>query len=379
MSTSQTPRRRPPDLRGSSRAPRATVEPARDPSRPGITVVVLADPGRCTLGAEGAQESLQQELARVFGSAEVRVRSQLLGISEANTLEMSTPRALMAGDEDVDAVLMLTEMPRRHGGAPLIAEVFPEQCSAAIAYPVVGVLSSKKRLTSVFMACVLRITGVGTEEDHERYSLHGNAWTEATGEAGAMLTANTVTGVPRTIIGMVATNAPWRAAPKLSSAVAAACATGAFGIFYSNIWEMSAALSTPRLLMIGLLAMTLMVGWLIISGNLWERPKREDPATVHLYYNLSTVLTLYLSVLGLYLAMVLLIFLAGLVVIDPDYLESVIKRPASLDRYLDIAWMSAALGVVAGGLGASFDDETDLRSLTHGRRENQRRPEELRD
>lgn len=342
-------------------------------------MVVLADPGRCTLGAEGAQESLQQELTRVFGSAEVRVRSQLLGISEANTLEMSTPGALMAGDEDVDAVLMLTEIPRRHGGVPLIAEVFPEQCSAAIAYPVVGVLSSKKRLTSVFMACVLRITGVGTEEDHERYSLHGNAWTEATGEAGAMLTANTVTGVPRTIIGMVATNAPWRTAPKLSSAVAAACATGAFGIFYSNIWEMSAALSTPRLLTIGLLAMTLMVGWLIISGNLWERPKREDPATVHLYYNLSTVLTLYLSVLGLYLAMVLLIFLAGLVVIDPDYLESVIKRPASLDRYLDIAWMSAALGVVAGGLGASFDDETDLRSLTHGRRENQRRPEELRD
>lgn len=379
MSTSQTPRRRPPDLRGSSRAPRATVEPARDPSRPGITVVVLADPGRCTLGAQGAQASLQQELTRMFGTAEVRVQPQLLGISEANTLEMSTPGALMNADEDVDVVLMLTEMPRRSGGVPLIAEVFPEQHSAAIAYPVVGVMSSKKRLTSVFMACVLRITGAGTEEDHQRYSLTWNEWTEATADTTAQLRANTVTGVPRTIIGMVATNAPWRAAPKLSSAVAAACATGAFGIFYSNIWEMSAALSTPRLLMIGLLAMTLMVGWLIISGNLWERPKREGPAAVHLYYNLSTVLTLYLSVLALYLAMVVLIFLAGLVVIDPDYLESVIRQPADLGRYLDIAWMSAALGVVAGGLGASFDDEADLRSLTHGRRENLRRPEELRD
>lgn len=315
----------------------------------------------------------------MFGSAEVRVQPQLLGISEANTLEMSTPGALMARDEDVNAVLMLTEMPRRHGGVPLIAEVFTEQRSAAISYPVVGVLSSKKRLTCVFMACVLRITGVDSEEDHQRYSLNWNAWTEAYGDTNAMLKTNTVTGMPRTIVGMVATNAPWRTAPKLSSAVAAACATGAFGIFYSNIWEMSAALSTPRLLMIGLLAMTLMVVWLIISGNLWERPKREGPATVHLYYNLSTVLTLYLSVLGLYLAMVLLIFLAGLVVIDPDYLESVIRQPADLGRYLDIAWMSAALGVVAGGLGASFDDETDLRSLTHGRRENLRRPEELRD
>ncbi|MGP5078596.1 hypothetical protein ACTXKZ_11075 [Brachybacterium alimentarium] len=39
----------------------------------------------------------------------------------------------------------------------------------------------------------------------------------------------------------------------------AASATGAFGIFYNSIWQMSAALSTPRLLLIGLLAMTSMV------------------------------------------------------------------------------------------------------------------------
>lgn len=65
-------------------------------------MVVLADPGRCTLGAQGAQVSLQQELARMFGTAEVRVQPQLLGISEANTLEMATPGALMNADQDVD-------------------------------------------------------------------------------------------------------------------------------------------------------------------------------------------------------------------------------------------------------------------------------------
>lgn len=345
----------------------------------GITVVILADPGRCTLGAQSVQEPLREELSRMFGSAEVRVQSEMLGISRHNTLEMSTPGSVRSADRDVDAVLMLTEMPRRSGGIPLIAEVFPEQHAAAVAYPVVGVMSSRKRLTSVFMSCVLRILGTGTPEDHERYALPWNEWTEATEHSTAQLKAHTVTGVPRTIIGMVATNAPWRAAPRLSSALAAACATGAFGIFYSNIWEMSAALSTPRLLMIGLLAMTLMVVWLIVSGGLWERAEREDPTTVHLYYNLSTVLTLFLCVLGLYVTMVVLIFLAGLVVIDPDYMESVIKQPADLGRYLDIAWMSAALGVVAGGLGATFDDDTDLRTLTHGRRELQRRREALQD
>lgn len=41
-------------------------------------------------------------------------------------------------------------------------------------------------------------------------------------------------------------------------------------------------------------------------------------------------------------------------------------------RYLDIAWLSAAMGVVAGALGSSFDNDTDLRNLTHGQRERQR-------
>lgn len=348
---------------------------SRDDMPPkGISVVVLADPGRCTLGAKSAQETLQKELTRMFGAATVEVKSQLIGVSEANTLEMSTPGSVRSDDAGIDIVLMLTEMPRRSEGRPLIAEVFDEEQAAVLSYPALGVLSSTKRLTSVMMGCVLQLTGAGTAEERSRYTLRWNRWSDPSEEHDAHLLANPGTGVPRTILGMVATNAPWRAIPKLSSALAAASATGAFGIFYSNIWEMSAALSTPRLLMIGLLAMTLMVVWLIVSGGLWERAVKEDPATVHLYYNLSTVLTLFLCVLVLYVTMVVLIFLAGLVVIDPDFMESVIKRPAGLDRYLDIAWLSAALGVVAGGLGASFDDETELRSLTHGKREKLRVP-----
>lgn len=45
---------------------------------------------------------------------------------------------------------------------------------------------------------------------------------------------------------------------------------------------------------------------------------------------------------------------------------------ASGARYLDIAWLSAARGVVAGALGSSLDKGTDMRSLTHGQRERQR-------
>lgn len=70
--------------------------------------------------------------------------------------------------------------------------------------------------------------------------------------------------------------------PQLSSVLAAASATGAFGIFYSSIWQMSDALS-------------------------W--------------------------------------------------------------------WRLVVTGVIAGALGSSFDSSTDVRSITHGQRERQRRIE----
>src|SRR5690606_20648495 len=123
----------------------------------------------------------------------------------------------------------------------------------------------------------------------------------------------------------------------LSSALAAAAATGAFGIFYNSIWVMSTYLSTPRLIGVGLLAIAAMTAWLIASNGLWDSPERENLARVVLLYNLSTVVTLVLCVLVLYAALVLLILAGGLIVIAPEYMEDVTGQPPAFTRYLDIA------------------------------------------
>jgi hypothetical protein len=188
-----------------------------------------------------------------------------------------------------------------------------------------------------------------------------------------LMTGSRVVGGVRTVAGMVRGNEPLRTVPKLSSALAAASATGAFGVFYSSIWSMSMYLTTQRLLSIGVLAVLAITGWLIIGNRLWDAPKNQGLARVVLLYNLSTVLTLLMVGGLLYLALVAVIFLSAVIVIDPDYLAVILQRDASVMRYLDIAWLSAAMGVVAGALGASFDEDADLRTLTHGQRERQRR------
>ena len=112
-----------------------------------------------------------------------------------------------------------------------------------------------------------------------------------------------------------------------------------------------------------------MVLWLLLSNRLWERAGHTAAAEVFVYYNLSTLLTLFLCVLGLYLALFVVILAASLVVIDPDFMAEIMEEPVGFSNYVDIAWLSAAMGVVAGGLGTSFDESTDLRQLTQGRRE----------
>lgn len=340
----------------------------------GISVLVLADPGLCVHRAQSIQERFEAELTRVFGSATVHVQPQLLGINDSNTLEFATIGSTRADYEHVDVLLMITEMPRHADGKTLIAEIFPEVTAAVLSYPTIGVLAGRQQWVSLLMACAVRLVDGATDEDLDRYTLRWNRWTEPTDGRPGRLHAHAVTGVPRTIVGMVATNAPWRAAPQLSSALAAASAAGAFGIFYNSIWQMSAALSTARLLLIGLLAISLMVLWLLASNRLWERPVQDNATAVLVYYNLSTVLTLFLCVLALYLALFAMILGASLVMIDPGFMAEILGQPARFARYVDIAWLSATLGVVAGGLGATFDDSTDLRQLTHGSRENQRRP-----
>ena len=347
---------------------------APDPAS-GVTVLLIADPGLPTARARSIEGELQQMLNEVY-SPPIRfeVQTSTLRLRPDGTLDLSQAIEQAQTVGDPDAVLLLTEIPRVQDGRALIAEIFPDHNIAVISCPTLGVLTTRRRIRDTLMNCTVRMKPTRESRDASRYERGWARWEEVVGpEEHQMLLGSRVIGGARTVAGMVAGNEPLRTAPKLSSALAAAAGTGAFGIFYSSIWSMSMYLTTQRLVGIGVLAMIAITAWLIIGNRLWDAPKDRSLGRVVLLYNLSTVLTLLLIIGLLYVALVVAIFLGALIVIDPDYLAVTIESEASLVRYLDIAWLSAAMGVVAGALGSSFDKDTNLRSLTHGQRERQRR------
>ncbi|MGJ5724094.1 hypothetical protein ACSBQT_06945 [Brevibacterium sp. H602] len=338
-----------------------------------LRVLVVADPGLPSRRAASIHSSLERYLREAYGvTTTLYTRTDTVYLTPERELALDAVEDLRADYPDVNIILILTEIPRHTQGDPLIAEVYSDRNLAVVSCPTLGAWATKRRIIKVMMSSVNKLVPWDPEATTRKFLLGWSNWSNNEDSSHQSLHAHTITGGPRLIMGMTIANEPWRTAPKLSGALAAASATGAFGIFYSSIWQMSTYLSTLRLLSIGALAILMMVAWLIVSHRLWDRPVNERLSTVVMYYNLSTVLTLLITVIVLYATLVVLILLGGLVVIDPAFMTQQIQQDASFTNYLDIAWLSAAMGVVAGGLGASFDTDADVQKLTHGQRMRQR-------
>lgn len=172
---------------------------------------------------------------------------------------------------------------------------------------------------------------------------------------------------------MVRANRPWRLVPSLSPAIGAAVAGAAFGIFYSNIWQLATALGTARQVLVLLLALVGMSVWLIADNGLWERRRDRSLREEALLSNVSTVVTIGVGVTVMYALLFAVALLAAVVVIPPDYLASTLTREVGVDDYLMIAWLSTSMGTVAGALGSGFADDGAVRQAAYSRRERERR------
>ncbi|UVI35241.1 hypothetical protein [Brevibacterium spongiae] len=332
-------------------------------------VLLISDPGPPNRRIAAIKDEFESLLREDFDdSARVDSCVETLRVRPDHQLEFSTIDALVAGYPEADLVIMFTGIPRHTQGNPLIAEVLPSRHVAVVSGPTLGALCSRKRLLKILMSCSNQMLPTGQIAQRHRLPRWGE-WTSSGTAGRRTLHAHTFTGGPRLVSGMTMANEPLRMASKLSRALAAASATGAFGIFYSSIWQMAHHLSTLRLISIGMIAIVVMVSWLITINRLWDRPVNERLTQVVFYYNLSTVLTLLICVAALYACLVIGILIGSLVIIDPDFMAKIIGRPhAKFSNYLDIAWLSAAMGVVAGALGSSFDDGADVKNLTHVQR-----------
>jgi hypothetical protein len=281
-----------------------------------IHVGLVADPAKPT------------EIARRFGDldppgGEDRDAWDVEVVSEPFTTDCEDVDTALGrlGDEarqhEWDLVVGLTELPLRDGdGRYLLVDTDPQQRTAVLSLPALGGLRMHKR------------------------SRHA-----------------------------------WLLVPGLKSALVAALATGAVATINSTVWLLAGSLSWWRLVVATIASVALVVAWIVIDGELWDRPddNSSEARERSRLYNTSTLLTLTAGVLICYLALYVVNLLWALFVLDPDVMGGYLHASLGYRDLFVLAWFVASAATVGGGLGTGLESDDAIRAAAYSKREEERR------
>ena len=262
-----------------------------------------------------------------------------------------------ARQESWDLVVGLTELPLHDGeGRHLLTTADPGGRTAALSLPALGGLRTHARARRAVRSLVASMADPSTDEEED-------------------VALPRVRGRGRLLLGMVLANRPWRLVPGLKSALVAALATGAVATINSTVWVLAGSLSWWRLSIATLVSIFLVVGWLVVDGELWDRPADDDPGSRERsrLYNASTLLSLTIGVFLCYLALYAVNLAWAFFVLDPHVMSSYLRSHRDYGDLLVLTWFVASAATVGGGLGTGLESDEAIRAAAYSKREEERR------
>lgn len=141
------------------------------------------------------------------------------------------------------------------------------------------------------------------------------------------------------------------------------------------------SLSWWRLVIATIVSIALVVGWLVIDGELWDRPD-DDSARAQersRLYNTSTMVTLTLGVVICYVALYVLNLVWALFVLDPSVMGGYLGTSLGHADLFVLSWFVASAATVGGALGSGLESDQAIRAAAYSKREEERRERLARD
>jgi hypothetical protein len=262
-----------------------------------------------------------------------------------------------AGQHEWDVVVGLTELPLHDDdGRYLLVETDPRRRTAVLSLPALGGVRMRARTRAAVRKLVTGMSDPDSTEQHR-------------------VPLPRLSGRWRLLLGMVLANRPWLLVPGLKSALVAALATGAIATINSTVWLLADSMSWWRLLVATIASVVLVVAWLVIDGELWDRPD-DDSAEARersRLYNTSTLVTLTTGVFICYLALYVVNLAWALFVLDPAVMGGYLNMSLGYRDLFVLAWFVASAATVGGGLGSGLESDEAIRAATYSKREEERR------
>jgi hypothetical protein len=169
----------------------------------------------------------------------------------------------------------------------------------------------------------------------------------------------------RLLLGMVRANRPWRLAARLYRALVAAVAAGAYGVVTSDIWRISAAMSSARLAVVCAASILFTSAAVIVAHRLWEQAPDRRLHDQVILFNFATAATVVIGIATLYVTLFVLIFAAAELLLSPDVFGSGLRHAVGTGDYATLAWFTASLATVGGALGAGLESDEAVREAAY--------------
>jgi hypothetical protein len=269
--------------------------------------------------------------------------------------------------EPEDIVIYLTDLPRRQGTTPVIADISVSGRLGVISLPGIGGVFIDRRVRNVARTIVAELT-----DQSDKHNPSVKRLTRTLDDDLVRYVAPTALSRLRLLGGMVYANRPWRLVTGMSKVMMAAFATGAVSLAYPTIWQLSDTMGPSRLTTATILASAAMITWLIVEHKLWERPDSADERERAVLYNASTVVTLLIGVMIFHAGLFVLLLVTAWWTLPPQLVAKNIGHPVSLSTLLLMSWLVAAVATLGGALGSGMEDDDAVKAAAYGVRQRQR-------
>lgn len=308
-------------------------------------------------------------------------------------------------NEGWDYIVCLTDLPFFDGKKPILAQASTDKKVAIISLPGLGSTPMVKRIRQSILQLVNEMYYGSPEEDREKAQQRIQAKSDQKNEKlkdkgskqlfkkGSFerfspikrvtkegdssidvqyVVKSRISGALRILTGMVRANRPWAIFPAFKKVIIFAFATGSYALVFPTLWQLSDSYALWRMFMLMIVSSLLMVGWIVLAHNLWEKPRQDRAKYLRKLYNVATILTLLVTI-GIYYIILFFMFgLAVLAFIPMGLLESQLSGPVGYDNYFYITWTATSISIIIGALGSALEDEEVVLSSTYGYRQQQR-------
>lgn len=296
-------------------------------------------------------------------------------IGSAEDVHESVEKAAQIKEEHQwDYVVCLTDLPSISDNKVVVSDFNSDKHVAMLSLPSLGFIDLKRKLVKTMTSLIeqlyynqpkdknaphpfVRVKAVEPDEDATSKQRYINilfiiSWIQLIG-------------------GLTRANQPWKNIFNFKKIISVAFATGTYVSIFSMPWELSVIYSPLRLIILMVIAILGMAGWLFYAHQLIEKKTAKSQRVYRYIYNSTTLVTLSLITLINYVILYLLLIISITLFVPVELFNSWTSAQAqfTFSNYMRLIWFVSSLGLLAGAMGSTVENEEKIRRITYSYRQ----------